>query len=190
MSCSSRSASSPARSSAAGSGYLIVHSSYYGSTPAQLLDPAMGGLELGLAVVGGFVTGAYVASLLGASVGRWLHVAAAPLLFALGAGKLAMVLTGAGRACRAMPSGRRPISARALGLPGAGPALGPVTGPRGDRDARHPGVPDAGTDGWRVRCAVTAGCSSSGSAVGIARATVSTTWRDPTVVAGPQRQPR
>ena len=78
-------------------GYLIVHSSYYGSTPAQLLDPAIGGLELGLAVVGGFVTGAYVASLLGASVGRWLHVAAAPLLFALGAGKLAMVLTGTGQ---------------------------------------------------------------------------------------------
>ena len=78
-------------------GYLIVHSGYYGSTPAQLLDPAVGGLELGLAVVGGFLTGAYVASLLGASVGRWLHIAAAPLLFALGAGKLAMVLTGTGQ---------------------------------------------------------------------------------------------
>ena len=68
-------------------GYLIVHSSYYGSTPGQLLDPT----------VGGFVTGVYVASLLGASVGRWLHIAAAPLLFALGAGKLAMVLTGTGQ---------------------------------------------------------------------------------------------
>ena len=38
-----------------------------------------------------------MASLLGASVGRWLHIAAAPLLFALGAGKLAMVLTGTGQ---------------------------------------------------------------------------------------------
>ena len=57
-----------------------------GSTPELLFDPSVGGLELGLAVVGGFITGSYVASLLGSPVGRWLHVAMAPTLFVLGAG--------------------------------------------------------------------------------------------------------
>ena len=65
-------------------GYLVLHSSTYGSDPGVLLDPAIGGLELGLAVVGGFITGSYVASLLGSPVGRWLHVAMAPALFVLG----------------------------------------------------------------------------------------------------------
>src|SRR6478736_1886606 len=58
-------------------GYLLVHAGFYGSAPGQLLDPSVGGLDLGLAVVGGFLTGCYVASLLGASIGRWLHLAAA-----------------------------------------------------------------------------------------------------------------
>jgi phosphatidylglycerol:prolipoprotein diacylglycerol transferase len=78
-------------------GYLIMHEGTFGSTPEKLLDPSIGGLELGLAVVGGFLTGSYVASLLGPSVGRWLHLAALPVLFALGAGKLTMVLTGTGQ---------------------------------------------------------------------------------------------
>jgi prolipoprotein diacylglyceryltransferase len=54
-------------------GYLLLHASYFGSTPGLLLDPSIGGMELGLAVVGGFLTGSYVANLLGVSVGRWLH---------------------------------------------------------------------------------------------------------------------
>jgi phosphatidylglycerol:prolipoprotein diacylglycerol transferase len=78
-------------------GYLVMHEATFGSTPEKLLDPSIGGLELGLAVVGGFLTGSYVASLLGPSVGRWLHLAALPVLFALGAGKLTMVLTGTGQ---------------------------------------------------------------------------------------------
>ena len=84
------------------------------------------------------MTGAYVASLLGASVGRWLHVAAAPLLFALGAGKLAMVLTGAGQG---LPSdarlGDRLSRPGSVGLAGPGAAVGPVAGVRGHRDARR-----------------------------------------------------
>ena len=40
----------------------------------SLIDPAVGGLELGLAVVGGLATAAIVAALLGSSVGRWAHV--------------------------------------------------------------------------------------------------------------------
>jgi phosphatidylglycerol:prolipoprotein diacylglycerol transferase len=78
-------------------GYLVMHGGTFGSAPEKLLDPSIGGLELGLAVVGGFLTGSYVASLLGPSVGRWLHLAALPVLFALGAGKLTMVLTGTGQ---------------------------------------------------------------------------------------------
>ena len=60
-------------------GYLIVHAGYYGATPERLLDPSIGSLELGLAVVGGILTGSYVASLLGASVGRWQYLARLPV---------------------------------------------------------------------------------------------------------------
>ncbi len=78
-------------------GYVLLHWDYYGTRTGALLDPAVGSLELGLAVLGGLMTASYVCRLLGAPVGRWLHVATAPLLFALGAGKLTMVLTGAGQ---------------------------------------------------------------------------------------------
>lgn len=163
-------------------GYLIVHSSYYGSTPAQLLDPTVGGLELGLAVVGGFVTGAYVAGLLGASVGRWLHIAAAPLLFALGAGKLAMVLSGTGQG---VPSDAAWATAY----------LGP--GPWGSLVPALPSVPSQALEGIAtlgilavLTLALMAGAFGRRDGrlffVGIglwavARAVVSTTWRDPTV---------
>lgn len=78
-------------------GYVLLHWDYYGMRTGALLDPAVGSLELGLGVLGGLLTASYVCRLLGAPVGRWLHVATAPLLFALGAGKLTMVLTGAGQ---------------------------------------------------------------------------------------------
>ncbi len=78
-------------------GDFLLHQGSFGSNPAALFDPSVGGLELGLGVVGGTLTGAYVASLLGASAARWLSTMAAPALFALGAGKLTMVLTGAGQ---------------------------------------------------------------------------------------------
>jgi phosphatidylglycerol:prolipoprotein diacylglycerol transferase len=164
-------------------GYLIVHSSYYGATPARLLDPTVGGLELGLAVVGGFVTGAYVASLLGASVGRWLHIAAAPLLFALGAGKLAMVLSGTGQG---VPSDAAWATAY----------LGP--GPWGSLVPALPSIPSQALEGFAtlgilavLTLALMAGAFGRRDGrvffVGIglwaaARAAVSTTWRDPTVV--------
>jgi phosphatidylglycerol:prolipoprotein diacylglycerol transferase len=163
-------------------GYLIVHSSYYGATPAQLLDPTVGGLELGLAVVGGFVTGAYVASLLGASVGRWLHIAAAPLLFALGAGKLAMVLSGTGQG---VPSDAAWATAY----------LGP--GPWGSLVPALPSVPSQALEGIAtlgilalLTLVLMVGAFGRRDGrlffVGIglwaaARAAVSTTWRDPTV---------
>jgi prolipoprotein diacylglyceryltransferase len=78
-------------------GYALLHLDYYSSKPGAILDPAGGGLELGLGVVGGLLTAWYVARLLGAPSGPWAHVVALPVLFALGAGKLTMVLGGAGQ---------------------------------------------------------------------------------------------
>ena len=166
-------------------GYLLMHESYFGSTPARLLDPTVGGLELGLALVGGFLTGGYVASLLGASVGRWSHVAAAPVLFALGAGKLTMVLTGAGQG---RPSGGEWATAY----------LGP--GPWGSLVPALPSEPSQVYEGaatlailavLAVILAVGAFRSRDGRsfflAIGLwaaARAAISTTWRDPVVASG------
>ena len=160
-------------------GYFLVHSSYYGSSPARLLDPSIGGMDLGLAVVGGFLTGCYVASLLGAPVGRWLHLAAAPVLFALGAGKLTMVLAGS----QGVPSDADPATAY----------LGP--GPWGSLLPALPSVPSQALEGaatiailavLTVTLMVGAFRGRDGrlfyTAIGlwaVARAIVSTTWRDP-----------
>jgi prolipoprotein diacylglyceryltransferase len=78
-------------------GYALLHWDYFGSRGQAIFDPAVGSLELGLGVLGGLLTAAYVARLLGAPVGRWLHVATGPILFGLGAGKLTMILSGSGQ---------------------------------------------------------------------------------------------
>jgi prolipoprotein diacylglyceryltransferase len=78
-------------------GYLLVVPEAFRGGPLTLLDPAVGGLELGLAVVGGSATAAIVAALLGAPVRLWAHIAAIPLLTALAAGKLTTVLGGSGQ---------------------------------------------------------------------------------------------
>src|SRR5262245_66257353 len=72
-------------------GYLLLVPEAFRDGPLAVLDPAVGGLELGLAVVGGVATGAIVALLLGAPVGRWAHHATIPLLAAIAAGTLTMV---------------------------------------------------------------------------------------------------
>ena len=166
-------------------GYFLVHAGYYGSAPDRLLDPSIGGMDLGLAVVGGFLTGCYVANLLGASIGRWLHLAAAPVLFALGAGKLTMVLAGSGQG---VPS--RADWATAY--------LGP--GPWGSLAPALPSVPAQAVEGIATLAILSvltltlmAGAFRSRdgrlfyTGIGlwaIARAVVSTTWRDPTVAGG------
>lgn len=61
------------------------------------LDPTVGGLDLAAAVVGGIASGAFIARLLGAPVGRWAHVLTVPLLLAIGAGKLSMLVGGSGQ---------------------------------------------------------------------------------------------
>jgi prolipoprotein diacylglyceryltransferase len=78
-------------------GYLLTVPEAFRESPLALLDPAVGGLELGLAVVGGVISASIVAVMLGAPVGRWAHVVTLPLLAALAAGKLTMVLGGSGQ---------------------------------------------------------------------------------------------
>ena len=78
-------------------GYGLVHLDYYRTDPGLLADPGQGGLTLTLAVVLGAVSGLAVARLLAAPIGRWLHIAAGPLLIGLGLGKLGMVLGADGQ---------------------------------------------------------------------------------------------
>jgi len=78
-------------------GYGLLHVDYYGEQWRALLDPSQGSMELALAVVGGTLTAIYVAALLDAPVGRWLHVAIVPLLLVLGLGKAAQALGGSGQ---------------------------------------------------------------------------------------------
>jgi phosphatidylglycerol:prolipoprotein diacylglycerol transferase len=78
-------------------GYVLIHLDYYTANPTAVLDPNQGSLELGLAVLVGTVTGAYVGRLLDAPVGRWLHVAAIPMFVGLALGELSRVLGGGGQ---------------------------------------------------------------------------------------------
>ena len=77
--------------------YLLLHLDYYQANNAAITDPARGGYGLTLAVVLGTFTAIAVARLLAAPVGRWLGVAATPVLLGLGLSKLAMALGGAGQ---------------------------------------------------------------------------------------------
>lgn len=78
-------------------GYALLHLEFYLADPGAVLDVEAGGLQLSLAVAGGTITGLYVARLLDAPAGRWLHVAALPLLMAIQGGKLAMAWGGTGQ---------------------------------------------------------------------------------------------
>ncbi len=78
-------------------GYGLLHLDVYAQDWRSLLDPDRGSFELTLAVVGGTLTGIYVAALLDAPVRRWLHVAAVPVLLVLGLGKAGEALGGSGQ---------------------------------------------------------------------------------------------
>jgi phosphatidylglycerol:prolipoprotein diacylglycerol transferase len=78
-------------------GYVLDHLDYYRAYPAAIIDPAQGGFTLTLAVPLGILTGAVIARLLGASVGRWMHAVAPALLFVLAASKLVAVLGATGQ---------------------------------------------------------------------------------------------
>ena len=166
-------------------GYVLLHLDFYAANTTAIADPGRGSMELALAVVGGVLSGAYVASLLGAPIGRWLRSTALPLLFVLGAGKLAMVLGGAGQG---LPST----------LPWATAYLG--TGPWGSLAPDIPSHPSQAYEGIVTLLILAA--LSIGLAVGaiqprdgrlfaiavagwaVGRVAVSLTWRDEVALVG------
>ena len=121
----------------------------------------------------------------------------APVLFALGCREADdgpdRDRPGRRRAPRNL--GDRLSRSGAVGVARAGPAVDPVAGHRGCRDAGDPGRPDRGPASSGRSGAATDRCSSRRSACGpSARALVSTTWRDPAVTgdlnaAGSSRSP-
>jgi phosphatidylglycerol---prolipoprotein diacylglyceryl transferase len=77
--------------------HAVVFWPAYSGESVRLLDPELGSLSLLGAVLGGALTGGYVARLLGGSVGRWAMAASLPMLLALGLGKIAQFLGGSGQ---------------------------------------------------------------------------------------------
>jgi phosphatidylglycerol:prolipoprotein diacylglycerol transferase len=166
-------------------GYVLLHLDYYGVNNTAVLDAGQGSLELSLAVVGGALSGSYVAALLGAPLGRWMRAAILPLLLVLGAGKLTMVLGGAGQGLPA-------------DLAWATAYAGP--GPWGSLGAALPSHPAQAYEGigtlllaLGLTLALTAGAFGVRDGrlflLGLGgwaaiRAVASLAWRDPTVVAG------
>ena len=69
----------------------------YAANPLSLFDPAVGTLSLLGAVIGGAISAAYVARVVGAPIRRWADAAALPLLLTLALGKLAQLLGGSGQ---------------------------------------------------------------------------------------------
>ena len=167
--------------------YVLVHLDYYGARTGTILDPSQGALGLGLAVPGAILGGALIATLVDAPLDRWLHAAVLPMLFVLGAGKLAGTLSATGQGS---PSD----------LPWATAYLG--DGPWGSLAAYVPSHPSqvyeaVGTIailailGLALRAGAFASRNGSVLFVGLAlwalvRAIVAFTWRDAAVL-GPLR---
>lgn len=166
-------------------GYALLVPEAFSAGPLSLLDPSVGGLELGAVVAGGIGTAAIVASLLGSPVRAWAHIAAIPLLTAVGAGKLTMVLGGSGQG--------RPFDGEwATAYLGAGPWVAAAPTVPSHPSQIYEAVGTAlvallilvasslgvfrAADGSRLLVAV--------AGWGIARAVVSLTWRDPAVIGG------
>ena len=166
-------------------GYVLLHLEYFQANPGSILDPGLGAMELAFGVIGGVLSGSLVASLLGAPLGRWWQVAALPLLFVLGVGKLTMVLGGAGQGT---PSAATWATA----------FLGP--GPWGSLAPALPSQPSQAYEGIAtvailvvLMAVLWIGALTRPDGrvlfVGIAlwafaRAAVATTWRDGSVVGG------
>ncbi len=164
-------------------GYALIHLDYYRANPSALLDVTRGGLELSMGVVGGTLTAALVAMLLGVPLGRWLHALAIPLLVLLSLIKVAMVFGGSGQGVPSDVS----LATRYLGA-----------GPWGSLAPEIPSWPAqaiealatvlAGSIAW-LFMAVGIFRRRNGAAFflalglwALARAMVATTWRDPAVL--------
>ena len=101
--------------------HALAYLDAYAAAPARLFDPGVGGFSLTGAVIGGAVTGLYVASLLEGAARRWAEVAALPLLLALAFGKVGQFLAGGGQ-------GASWDGPWAVAFTGAGPWLGSAPG--------------------------------------------------------------
>lgn len=119
--------------------YVLVHLDYYQKNPNAITDVAQGGLGLTLAVVLGAMTGAAVAKLMNAPIGRWFAVLAMPTMFVLGAGKLATVLGGGGQ-------GQYSDASYATSYAGAGPWE--------SLNASYPAIPSQAYEGLMVLAAM------------------------------------
>jgi phosphatidylglycerol---prolipoprotein diacylglyceryl transferase len=168
-------------------GYVIDHLAFYKDNPAAVLDPAQGGLTLTLAVPFGILTGGFIARLLGAPVGRWLHAAAFPLLFVLAAGKLIGVLGATGQGS---PSDLPWSTAYAGAGPWGSLAAEIASHPAQVYEAILVGLAIAGLAALgRIEFIARRDGGSMFAAVGlwaIARFLVAFTWRDPAAL-GPLR---
>lgn len=169
-------------------GYVLLHPAYFLAEPGRILDPGVGSLELTGGVVGGALTGALVALLLDGRPGRWLHVAAIPMLVAVAVGKLATVLGGTGQ-------GQPTTGELATAYLGPGPwgSLAPAT----------PAIPSQALEAAVLAIVIVVVATAAVVAtplrrrdgrlflvalagLALARGAVAATWRDP-VVAGPLR---
>jgi phosphatidylglycerol:prolipoprotein diacylglycerol transferase len=77
--------------------HALAFLNVYQGDPGALVDPARGSLSLLGAVVGGILAAAFIAGRLEGTLGQWADLAAAPVLLAIGLGKLAQLLAGAGQ---------------------------------------------------------------------------------------------
>jgi phosphatidylglycerol---prolipoprotein diacylglyceryl transferase len=166
-------------------GYVLLHLDYYGANRTAVFDPGQGSLELGLGVVGGLLSGSYVAALLGAPLGHWMRTIALPLLLVLGTGKLAMVLGGTGQ-------GQPADLAWATAYAGPGPWGSLATGVPAHPAQAYEGLATLGLLlVLTVARAAGAFAAHDGRLLVVAiggwaviRAAASTTWRDPIAAAG------
>jgi beta-N-acetylhexosaminidase len=77
--------------------HVLDYLGAYSANPLSIVDPRVGSLSLLGAVLGGTLSAIYVCRLLNVAARTWAAVAAVPLLIALGGGKLAQLLGGAGQ---------------------------------------------------------------------------------------------
>lgn len=75
----------------------LAYAGAYALEPGAVFDLGRGSLSLAGAVVGGALTAGWLCGRLGYAARPWADVAAPPLLLAIGGGKLAMLLAGAGQ---------------------------------------------------------------------------------------------
>ena len=77
--------------------HAIVYAEFYAADPVGLVDASVGALSLTGAVIGGTISGLYIARIIGAPARRWADAAVVPLLLTLGLGKFAQLLGGSGQ---------------------------------------------------------------------------------------------